>query len=310
MIDLPAVLGPVAVSDFLADHWPDRLFHDETSPARAAVLASVPALSDPRAALAVEGRFGIFLGDGTVATTSSSEVALRHFDAGRTCFLHGDHVPELAALRDSVAHDLGLPHDAMRIEVFCSPGASGAPMHSDYDINMAVLVQGRKRWRVAPNEHVTNPVAQTITGSAPPDLALRLARRHPLPDRMPDDALTLDVGPGGMILLPRGWWHETETFEGECLQVNFAVKGPMQMTVVLRAVRELVLDRPEWRDYLVDAYLGAERAEHAAARLGALLPELVASLGELTIGRTDAEVGRELMRLAGIRPVRRPARVG
>ncbi|WP_245599802.1 cupin-like domain-containing protein [Embleya scabrispora] len=40
---------------------------------------------------------------------------------------------------------------------------------------------------------------------------------------MPKDAHIVDIAAGGLVFVPRGWWHETES-RGECLQVNFVVK--------------------------------------------------------------------------------------
>ncbi len=57
----------------------------------------------------------------------------------------------------------------------------------------------------------------------PDSIGTRLADQRPFPTSMPKDAHIVDIAAGGLVFVPRGWWHETES-RGECLQVNFVVK--------------------------------------------------------------------------------------
>ncbi|MYQ96959.1 hypothetical protein GTY20_40070 [Streptomyces sp. SID4946] len=85
---------------------------------------------------------GVFVGDGAVRMVQGGDEAIRHYEEGRTCFIRSDHIPRLAECTTQITADLGLHKGAMHTEIFCSKGKSGATMHSDYDINFALLVRG------------------------------------------------------------------------------------------------------------------------------------------------------------------------
>ena len=300
---LDGILGQQGVERFFAENWPSRPAWETDSLERSERFREVALLKDADSLMSHGGRFGVFMPDGRVLITEDPAVVRAEYASGNTFFVHGDHIPQLAAVRDRITSDLGLPGDAMRCEVFCSPNPSGAPMHSDYDINFAVLVHGTKTWRIAPNIHVDNPVSQIFVNSEMENrLAGRLARKTPLPKVMPADASEITFGSGGFLFLPRGWWHETRSSD-ECVQVNFAVKSPMVMTVFARAIRELVVTDPEWREYALDVFADGDRGTLALERIGRKLPELLSSLASLADGRAMSVVGKALLDLAGVKPV-------
>lgn len=304
-LGLRELISPLSTDEFFARKWPHEACWDAHNPDRSRAIRDIPELSSVETVLSQPARFGIFLGGGEVAMTTDPKDALDAYASGKTCFVHGDHIPSLASIRDNIAQDLGLPADAMRCEVFCSPASSGAQMHSDYDINFALLIHGTKRWRIAPNEHISNPVAQSFAsqGEDAGGLTARLATKLPLPDTMPDDARTIEVKDGGLIFVPRGWWHETET-EGECLQVNFAVKGPMLLTVITRAIRQLLLDDARWRDYALDLFATDHRKPAAEGRIVGLLADLIHRLQAIE-DLPEASAAQRLITLAGLVPAER-----
>jgi ribosomal protein L16 Arg81 hydroxylase len=55
--------------------------------------------------------------------------------------------------------------------------------------------------------------------------ALASYAKQPLPTKMPDGGLTLDVKAGEMLFLPRGWWHATEALE-DSWAVAFGLRTP------------------------------------------------------------------------------------
>jgi len=303
MLTLSDLVAPLAIDDFFAHHWPMQAFWDQSSAKRAAIFQDIPELQSAETALSLPGRFGIFTGKGRVETTSDPTEALAAFRRGKTCFLHGENIAALSRVRDSLTGELGLSSDAIRTEIFCSPAESGAQMHCDYDVNFAVLVRGRKLWRIAPNTHVDNPVAQSFAalGEDAGGLTARLANRLPLPTQMPDDAASLTLTDGGMVFVPRGWWHETRT-EAECMQVNFAVKSPMWLTVVTKALRNQLLEDPAWRGYALDIFAHGPRQDEAMEVLASLLADLHGRIGELVSDLAGPGAARRFLHDAGLHP--------
>jgi len=84
--------------------------------------------------------------------------ALPAYQAGFTCVLLGieESFPGLKGLIADAARIFGLPTSSFKCEAFCSSGSSGLAMHSDFDLNFALLLQGQKRWRLAKNSSIEN----------------------------------------------------------------------------------------------------------------------------------------------------------
>jgi ribosomal protein L16 Arg81 hydroxylase len=131
-------------------------------------------------------------------------------------------------------------------------------------------------------------------------LQLELADELPFPDRMPDDAQVIEVGPGGILFLPRGWWHQTEA-DGECLQVNFVMNRPMWVDVLTRGLRERLIRDVEWRATAFDVFGCGVRREASLAAFA----DLIAGLGEAIAEADPASLAAELIASAGLYPVER-----
>jgi ribosomal protein L16 Arg81 hydroxylase len=167
-------------------------------------------------------------------------------------------------------------------------------------VNFAVLLSGSKRWRLAPNEHIRNQTGMCVpsTREAPDPSQLELADRQPFPERMPDDALEIDVESGGLVFMPRGWWHETSA-SGDCLQVNFVMQSPTWASIVARALRRALERDPEWRAYAYDVFGEPNRREEALERLARLLPALREECESLLSGADHREVAAALVEESG-----------
>ncbi|WP_203840922.1 cupin-like domain-containing protein [Winogradskya humida] len=219
---------------------------------------------------------------GPHAAVVGGESAIPALGAGFTCYLkHVQRdVPGLVDLLGDACDVLGLPAGSMTAEVFCSDGASGVAMHSDFDVNFAMLLSGSKRWLLAPNDSIVNQTSMCFPASRrQPDPKQLHYADAPFPDRMPDGAREVTVGAGGLIFLPRGWWHETYS-SGPCLQLNLVVKGPHWTSVLTTALRDYLLARPEWRQYAYGMVGDGERHEGAVAEFAGLIAELQRRLGD------------------------------
>ena len=302
MIDLSTLVSPLSTDDFLRDHWPEKPYSSNGG-ARLERLRDIPELESPVAALTNSRAVKVFKPDGTMAVVPDGKAALPLFKLGLTCYLGTRHIPALRESAEQLAADLGLPAGSIECEVFCSSGDSGAWMHSDFDVNFAVLLNGKKHWRMAPNEHIRNQTGMCAPGSreAPDARQLELADRQPFPDEMPEDSLEIDVEAGGLVFMPRGWWHETKAF-GDCLQVNFVIQKPTWISVLTHALRERLMKDPEWRAYTFDVFGPPERREQALQHFAELLPGLRDQLDDLITTGDYRKLAEELVDESGYKP--------
>ncbi|MFC3234965.1 cupin-like domain-containing protein [Streptomyces nitrosporeus] len=302
MFKLADLISPLALADFFTGPWPDQAWSRPQSPTLAAHFEQIPELASAHMVLSSAASVGVFIGEGNVQMVPGGQAAISHYEAGRTCFIRSDRIPRLAEYTKQFTADLGLPEGSMHSEIFCSKGSSGAAMHSDYDINFALLVRGHKRWRVAPNKHIRNQVGQCFPdGHEKPDsIGIRLADRVPFPATMPEDAQVIDVSAGGLVFVPRGWWHQTES-SGSCLQVNFVIKRFMWLTILSRAIRNVLLEDPNWRAYALGIFAQDGREERAMKSFAALLPRLKDSLNDMLDGDSERAAQR-IIELSGLKP--------
>lgn len=148
-------------------------------------------------------------------------------------------------------------------------------MHSDYDLNFQLLLRGKKRWRAAPNCNIVNQTNICLPSGRVQrdDFQLKLAHTLPLPERMPDGAITVDIEPGGVVFMPRGYWHQTES-TGECFSLNFVVKGPHWISVLCHALENRLISDPEWREYAYGISGNQQRQQAAIGEFASLLQSL------------------------------------
>jgi hypothetical protein len=269
-------------------------------------LLELPELGSAEAMLTSAPRVTFFRPDGGTGLVAG-ETALPVYRLGLTCFIGCAHIPALMEAAERLAADLGMPSGSMTCEAFCSDGEGGVSMHSDHDVNFAVLVRGRKRWQIAENRHIRNQTAvcRPVSHEQHDPGQLELADELPFPEQMSADSRTVDMEAGGLLFLPRGWWHQTES-SGECLQINFVLNRPMWLDIVVRALGRRLKQDPEWRAFAFDVFGPPERRERAMAEFGALLSELHHSL--------DTEdwpaLAAELVERAGLKPAGERASAG
>jgi hypothetical protein len=193
-------------------------------------------------------------------------------------YQRGDHlscadleatVPEVRALLAELASDLKEQPQYFHGGVFAASGGRGVTMHYDTGLNFNVQLQGEKVWRLAPNRHVEHPTAPCDNKD---EHAPRFTQR-PFPAAMPDDALTFRVKPGSVVFVPRGYWHETDTF-GASLALTLVLDPPTWHGRVLHAIGRRLELLAGWRAYPM-AMAGTQADRDALVhQLDALLPQL------------------------------------
>jgi ribosomal protein L16 Arg81 hydroxylase len=280
MIDLATLVAPLEPEEFLQDYWPNRPYWSNGVAERIEALAEIPELESAETAMAGAQKVIVFRPDGKTGNVPSGEAAMPLYRMGLTCYLGSRHIPALWEGVSRITADLGLPQGAVKCEIFCSSGDSGVTMHSDFDLNFALLLRGNKRWRIAPNRHIRNQTGVCRPGNQdqPDPGQLEIADRVPFPDEMPAERTELEFEDGGALFMPRGWWHETKA-SGECLQVNFVINWPQWTNVLTAALKRRLKADPEWRAYAYDVCAPGERRERAVEEFAGLLGDLREMLG-------------------------------
>ena len=138
----------------------------------------------------------------------------RHYDDGHTIYLHSLHGPTLAAWTCALDHELGLVRGATRVSGFASQQGPGLGPHYDPNDNFVCQARGTKRWRYTGEGRVLYPtVGATMGNNLSPEASVET--QGTLPTTMPEPVETVDMTPGSVFFMPRGYWHATETVTPE-----------------------------------------------------------------------------------------------
>lgn len=155
--------------------------------------------------------------------------------------------PVLAQSVEAIRKDLGL--SAMTIArclIYVTPDGKGTAPHFDQNINFVLQVRGTKKWKIAPNHDVVNPLTRHTMGLDPdPEMSTYLEKE--LPTQMPEEAQEFELTPGSVLFVPRGAWHSTEA-EGDALALNFTFTPPTWLDLFTAAMRSRLALIPEWRE--------------------------------------------------------------
>jgi 50S ribosomal protein L16 3-hydroxylase len=220
------------LEDFLVRFWPSHSTVVHGPLERFGALASLASLSDlgslvevfkdPVMVILPEER------DESSAIKVDGLAALSHYRDGLAlCFESVDKfIPEVQVWLQGIRQELGLPSAtfARALVYAAKPGAGNKP-HYDANANIVVQLRGTKRWTIAPNRHIVHPIDRwTMTSEyLPPEPR---EDDGPMPRKMPDGAQVIDLTPGSVMLLPRGFWHATEVSSDDTLALNFTYSQP------------------------------------------------------------------------------------
>ena len=274
---LSELVEPIGKEAFLKGHWPSTMYCTGARPLLAQRVREASPLVDIEELVSSYGS-GVSLlhKSGASLEGVSGDEALAKARDGWTCYLRRVHEnsEQLSDWIASVAADLATPIEWMSIEIFWSRSAGGVSMHSDYDANLALLLEGNKRWHLAPNLHLREQPGVCLGGSRrqPDARVAQLTSGVELPDAMPGSSQVVEAGPGSLLFIPRGWWHQTET-TGPTLQLNFVVKGPSFRDLALAAIDEAALADERWRRFAYGHAQPGAGDEHSRV-VGRLLKEL------------------------------------
>lgn len=274
--------GKLTTDVFIASNWPKSLLVLDHGPAWLKSLGGLERIIETNNLFELwTGKVFVFPQDEKAQISGlalDATTARRLYRAGMGVAFEPVEA-RIAPLRNwlhRIAHDIGLPIDRLSSKclAYASPKGAGVCAHFDANVNFIIQIRGKKRWKIAPNEHVVNPtIRHDLVGKGMPGELTQYAKL-PLPDTMPANAETIDMTPGKVLFLPRGVWHATETLE-DSISFNFMFSQPTWADITLHHLRTKLISVEDWRELALDTGTShKDRRSSAERRLNALLGAL------------------------------------
>lgn len=158
-----------------------------------------------------------------------------------------------------------------RCIAYATPKNKGNAAHFDQNYNIVLQLTGKKKWWIAENNTVYNPLTRH-TLNTPTDPELQSYTFEDWPESMPNDAQEFELGPGSLLFVPRGAWHQTLASE-DSLALNFTFSAPTYLDTLSAALRGRLAQSPKWRD-TIDGLNSEEGFIKCSETFNELLEEL------------------------------------
>lgn len=212
------------------------------------------------------------------SVTTSKEEALKLFSKG-SGLIFNDADTESSVLRawvDGLIKDLGLSTLTYgRSLIYAIPAKKVTDPHFDQNINLVLQIKGTKKWWIAPNHHVTNPMTRhTIGTQVDPELD---SYTDEMPESFPADATEFILRPGSFLFVPRGSWHTTQASDEDTLAISFTFSAPTWIDILTAAMRGRLAQSSKWRE-TADFVSDPELHHEAIEKFDLLLAELSAEV--------------------------------
>lgn len=214
---MAALVHPFAPELFLDTMWPHTFQHFTGPAQRLGELIDAPELRDV-AALVECPLDGEIRADCTRADMPSehgltAEQALARYRDGYTLYLTRLASVSIGRWKRMLDAALGLIPGTTQVNAFASLPGRGLSWHWDPQELFIVQVRGRKLWHVAPNDHIAWPTASGQAGAeSRPEIRAQLTDPS-RPVTRPTEYATIEMVPGSVLFLPRGYWHTTENLD-------------------------------------------------------------------------------------------------
>lgn len=176
------------------------------------------------------------------------EFALDSFNSGAGLYFDdpNDFTPLLDSWIKGIHKDLGLSNlTYSRSLIYAIKRGFGTSTHFDQNINFVIQVIGEKKWWIAPNEYIKNPLTRYTIGTEP-DPELSSYAHHGFPKTMPESATEYILKPGSVLFVPRGSWHKTEASE-DAVSLNFTFSVPSWIDLFTSVLRAKLCQSADWR---------------------------------------------------------------
>ncbi len=279
---LAELIAPLTVEEFRQRYWGKRAFATKIPAGALGWLRGELDNFDPeRLVRRYRGQLAIWFqtlqGEQRVAAAANADDALSLYHAGHTIFmLNGGATPAVVRWERYLADEAGHPPTPLTASLFLSKRSGGTAMHFDMLENFTIQLTGHKRWHVAPNPHVTNPLENWAL-KQPVSPALARTLNGPLPERMPDDAETFDLEAGSLLYIPRGHFHSTEAVAEDSVALFLGMPLATWLDLLLDGLRTHLELLPHWRENVIGGS-SAERILLARTRFDQLRAGLAKDL--------------------------------
>ena len=189
------------------------------------------------------------LRDEVSAINVPTNEAKNYFDQGMALLFNDVNTisPVLETWLNQMKSDLGISSRSYgRCLVYAIPDGKGTAAHFDQNINFVLQIHGTKKWTLATNESVLNPMDRFTMG-LPVEQEMMSYLDAQMPETMPQETFSFELKPGSLLFVPRGVWHATEA-DGDALSLNFTFTAPAWMDLFLGALRSRLILSSEWRE--------------------------------------------------------------
>ena len=249
---LKTLLGVSSVSDFLANHWMKSHCEFHGSLDRLSKIAQSPQLDSLEALLeAPHQRLRAFFRkeDGSHGEDYvSSQQALELFQRKLvdTIVVDGVHwgIPALGEVALGLWEELQTPQSLIQCTAYLSPQGHGTQFHFDQQEVFFLQIKGKKKWSIAPNQQIKYPLNPFFGMEYAPKDLLALSEGNAITP--PQESLQLDMEPGSVLFLPRGYWHSSSAIE-DSLAVTFTLCSRTWLEVIWEKLREEIIVNEDWR---------------------------------------------------------------
>jgi lysine-specific demethylase/histidyl-hydroxylase NO66 len=277
-MDFAQFISPVAVDQFLSEHFNRKPLHIQGGSSRAGLLSLarleellgiLPHWTEQNLKLIINSRpvvahhyFDQQASGARRADPAKVEVFMR-----MGASLVADHVEDVDMhVREVVAllgHQFGGTAGA---NAYCSfKDVQAFNSHCDAHDVFAVQIEGEKAWRIyenradSPVEPLQGADAQAIIDQA----------KGPV-------AMTVRMQPGDLLYIPRGYFHDALAQSDVSLHLTFAVL-PLDGRAIFKMLEEQAKLRSEFRAYLPDARSNPEGLRSHLAKLAGEVAEMIRS---------------------------------
>lgn len=257
---LDELLAPLTQDEFFKSVWPEKPLFIPAVDGKLKELFEIPQLQNLEALVAARhSKVRACLPDFDDEYSSihvEPKDALKVYDNNMTLVFDNMQLQNATianALRQ-IRSELGLPMGTeennlckARSIAYATPAGCGTRLHFDANVNFIVQLHGSKSWKLVANTSVKNPTERYTASSFEMSAALEKQCHDMLIDEVPDDTEEILMEPGCVLMVPRGYWHETTTSE-ESLSLNFTFSQPSWADIFTKSMQEHLLQNADWRE--------------------------------------------------------------
>lgn len=307
---LQALVGAESVADF-RQSFPRSFLHRTGSLEQLGRLGEIEELQSlPKLLAAFHDPVSVWFPDEEALDNRSfgklmrSTEALPYYERGALLQMNQVErwIAPLESTLRTLERELDVPPRSIVCSLFTSTTGGRVLPHFDTDPAFSVQLAGSKRWWVSPQSAIEEPLNNYVCGTD--GSGAFPYHQGSLPDGMPSTAEVIEMVPGSVLFLPRGYLHATQS-HAHSSAVTFDIQAPCWAAFIGRYVTDQLTKQPAARrqaleslreppEFFSGLLAGAEQAIQHLRRNPADLERVVrpglSGRGVRTYERTSTEV--------------------